>query len=85
MLTLFYTQLLFDYLDKTENKGHKSEIKDIFKANTIVAIIYLNISILVNYIIKYDFIYFVIGAYSYILFLALKIIIAKIYSYLRKK
>ncbi|UUC45572.1 hypothetical protein [Flavobacterium cerinum] len=85
MLTLFYTQLLFDYLDKTENNGKPSEIKDVFRANTIIAVIYLNILILVNYIIKYDFIYFVIGAYSYILFLVLKIIIAKIYSYLRKK
>lgn len=85
MLTLFYTKLLFEYLDKTENEGRQSEIKDVFRANTIIAVIYLNILILVNYKLKYDFIYFVIGAYLYILLLALKIITAKIYSYLRKK
>ncbi len=85
MLTLFYTNLLFEYLDKAENKGHQSEIKDVFRANTIIAVIYLNILILVNYKLKYDFVYFIIGSYSYILFLVLRIVVAKIYSYLRKK
>lgn len=81
-MNLILTFIVFELGDLLENDTTK--IDDIFKSSVIYSIGYLSVAIAINFQIKMSFFYFLLLAYSFIIFRMLYVGSFWIYHYFKK-
>lgn len=82
-MNLILTFIAFQFGDLLENDS--TQLDDIFKSSVIYSIGYLSVAIAINYKIQMSFFYFILLAYSFIVFRIIYVGSFWLYHFLKKR